>query len=368
MDVQTLWKVAICAMTALIHLIVTITFWVTFWKRKESTPNMTPVKIASLVFLSNILWSVINIFFALDEVDGILSVEISISTNIIITTVIISSITFYINRLCTSFQDSIYEINSKTVIIFVVLTTLAGILIFLADLVFAINGDRLKDGSKNFFNFNYHQTLFLMFSIATGIVAFEYISIAFIFAYKLFQITLQQRVLRLQHHHYRPRPPTGQRSLSPMVTANSQVSTPSITPTAQNCNGTNIASAKHKTSANVNNPTVRGSGNVSVNIDTLRGIQLIFIETITKQSLLILSPFIGMISFTVFMVLRSIIPHNPIVDVGRYLVLGFATIEFCVAIWLSFSFATKEYQLCCKFGHKMLHQSCVKLAVRQLLN
>ena len=66
------------------------------------------------------------------------------------------------------------------------------------------------------------------------------------------------------------------------------------------------------------------------------------------------------------MILFAFTPHNDIIDIGRYIAASFAAIEICLGVWLSFSFASKEYKLCCNLQHKMLKQCCVNLTIRQL--
>ena len=158
------------------------------------------------------------------------------------------------------------------------------------------------------------QNAFTMWSIDIAILSFEYISITTIFACNLFQLTLQQR--------------------------------------------TSIAIAPPPQSPDVPRCEHGGFGSSCIishdSNDSLRDTQLILIETITKQSLLIVSPFIRLVLFALVMILLHL--HHIMIllileDIQRQVLLQ---LKICLGGWLSFSFANKEYKLCCNLQQKTM--------------
>ena len=337
MDTPTACKLVICSLTTSIHLIVTICFSFNFWHSKQSDISATPIRMALLVLLSNILWSISNIFFALDEADGTLSLEFRMPHNILVNIMAASTVGFYTNRLYVSFKNSIYQINNKILIFFVSIAILGIMVVFVPELILVISG-----GKMHFLPVR--QQLFIVSSVAGAMFAFDYISITTIFVYKLFKITLQQRASTFQRTN---RMPIGQRS-----------PTDSATRTQDSDVNFEAASKATPSSANISYTIT--------DVNDLGDTQLKLIETITKQSLLIISPFFGIILFTIFMILGSIAPENSIINVSAYFVIGFATIQICIAVWLSFAFATRKYTFCCNRLHVMLKKCCLNLAIRQL--
>lgn len=368
MNAQLLCKLGVCSMTVLIQTIMTLIFLCSFSRHKGSQPNVTPVRIALLVSLSSILWGVSCILVTLDEIDGVDSLATSIWNNSMGIILVVSTIAFYLYRLHNSFKDSMYQINKKTLIFFSIITILASLLIFLPDCIFPKYGQDSNYGSESDKPY-----MFIMVSIATALVAFEYIGITTIFAYKLFQLTLRQRASISPHNMSVNNQNQGNhlQAISPVQISES----PSHSPVPNN--GRHV----HVNSININNSSLQDGNYRNTNIDSnsnnshhgptrtdanaLRDSQLKLIEVITKQSLLIMTPFISlMVCLTVTMLM--IFTQDSTVDAARYVVSSWAVVEICCSMWLSFTFATKQYAFCCNSRHNKLKKCCIKVAIWRL--
>ena len=288
---------------------------------ESDTKNATTTRLALLVFSANIIYGTGTFIVAWEESGSgkpkfYAHLLQSAGGSFMLTTLLL----FYIHRLYTSFNNSIYALNKRTTTFLVVLAIISLILVAIGETVYDF-------GTSN----NSVIYGWILFSGGLCIVLFEYISITNIFVQKLFKLTVQQRC-SIKYF--------GQVGLS--------------SPASDNNNNDN----NNKSSLDINS--------IVLTDNDLKDSQLILIEAITKQSLLIISPCIGIILFIILGGFIAIFGTNSWLMFGLFAVNAYACIEICVAVFLSFTFSTKYYNFCCKRFHKCFRGCCVDLAVRKL--
>ena len=163
--------------------------------------------------------------------------------------------------------------------------------------------------------------------IATLFWVTEYVIITIIFAKKLFQVVITQRLSQTRL----PFP--------------SRVSTPH-TPHVHH-------HTHHSTTSSI------------ISSDHLTRRHLVLLNTITKITHLIILPTIGILIFGIVSLIRVYIHQALMLDWIWQLITGAAAVQICLSIWLSFSFANGQYKCLCKHCHAWIQQACIDCAVRR---
>ena len=228
-----------------------------------------------------------------------------------------SVLLFYIVRLQTSFDNSVFEISNtvfKCLVICVIIITVWQ--------YFCTINITLISQEVNVWSW-------AMFTLGFLFWLIEYIVITLLFVRNLFQLVLMQRT---SVHNY-------------------------------NNNYNNNSNDNNNNNNNNNN----NKNSVRIQSDSLTRRHLILIDTMTKLTILVMSP-------SVLIIILACLTSINGVNEGRGSILELLWAlfvvgtfhELCQSIWLSFFFAEKEYKFWCSWCHKEVKQLCVERAARKL--
>lgn len=300
--------------------------------------NTTPAKLALTAIVCQCIWDVtVSIYFWLyaNSENAISQTQLALIEVFFGSSMVLLLESFYIYRLYISFKDSVYEVSNKLLKCLIIITILVTIQFGLADYYVYVSFDYDKsDGS-----FKISPESAVLFAVGCVIVMAESAAITWLFVRRLFELTLQHCQKSSpggSRSRPRPRPlPMGSRSPT----------------TACNDGGNAIGS----TSVCIDD----------VDIDVkLHETQLIFLEAITKQSLLIIVVSIGACLFCVSIIFFGF-EESYVAASLAFLMAWILTIKVYMALWLSFAFSNKYYQALCKPCHLLLRSICVKMAIRE---
>ena len=94
--------------------------------------------------------------------------------------------------------------------------------------------------------------------------------------------------------------------------------------------------------------------------------QLKLLENITRQTTLIIFASSNGFILTLASVILGIFPNNNYIVIVYYFVRALLAVSFQTSLWLSFSFAKKQYNFCCGICHNLGEYCCVKMAVKKI--
>lgn len=112
------------------------------------------------------------------------------------------------------------------------------------------------------------------------------------------------------------------------------------------------------------------STSVQIQSDSLTSRHLVLIDTMTKLTILIISPSIVTIMLIIVTCIalpqQDTVGGNSILGLIWTLLAASTCSELCESVWLSFFFAEKQYYYFCKCCHEWLKASCAECAAKKL--
>ena len=255
----------------------------------------------------------------------------------------IGLLSFVCYRLYVSFENTIFEI-SRCCIIFLIVSLVIAILLTLTLLMTfsmvqnaTLTIENNNDNNNNDNDSSHHLTKWeyyydCIFLLAIFVVVMIPIVVSFLFARKLFGLTM---MIRESIHVY-------------------CVKNGNLNVTDSDSNGNN------KQGLNINefDTLSRVNSNISDR-------QANLLQTITKQTLLTLFQSTFCIIYLIGIIFVGRMSHPFVWFIGNTLV-ACSTVVVPVCVWLSFSFANKEYFIVCKQCHEICYYCFQRLAIRQL--
>ena len=224
---------------------------------------------------------------------------------------------FYLNRFYISFRDTAFEPTSKFIKIFVCVAVMASILIAIGLYLRITNSvdNKEKDSLRSVGSF--------LLSISWMTDVGLYLLLAYLFSKKLFLLVLMQQ----------------QSSIT--MTSHNNINT--LSPIE-------IISEK------------------SSSVDSLSENQLDLIDGIAKQATLMIIATIAGIIMPLAIVLAAIYSNDDYVFAMYFIVRGIVMVVSPTILWLSFVFASKQYNFCCGRIHKLNYSCCIQCAKKLSTN
>ena len=303
--------------------------------RSESPPNLKYQcqedqqfynkieRLAVLALICNIAYNLCIILWYFYEftttfnINKIIAIIYSISLGL----ATLTGLLFYLNRFYISFRDTTFEPTTKFIKTFILITVIASIFIVIGLYLRITNSQDKQDiDSRNRDQMRLMGSTLLAVAWMTDVGL--YVLLAYLFAKKLFLLVMMQQ---------------------------------------QN----SITSIGSKKSIQI---VSKSLANSSTGIDNLSDNQLNLINEIAKQTTLILmAAFCGII-IPLAIVLAAMFSNSEYVFAMYFVARGIVLVISPTILWLSFAFASKQYNLCCGRVHKLNYSCCTECAKKVLTN
>ena len=280
--------------------------------KTEQQPYSRIEKLAIVTFICNIVFAICILLWYFYEFTSSFNLNkiIAIIYAIFLGLSTLTAVLFYLHRFHISFVDTAFEPTSKFIKTYI-FVAIAAFLFIVIGLYLRITNSVDDEGNHKLRIFGS-----LLLSIAWMADVSLFILLAYLFAKKLFLLVLMQQQSAITSPH----------------------------------TSIEIASV--------------GSSSV----ESLSENQLHLIDEIAKQTtLIIVGTFCGII-IPLAIVLAAMFSNNEYVFAIYFVSRGVVLILCSTVLWLSFAFASKQYDFCCGRIHKLNYSCCIKCAKRLSTN